>query len=470
MLDAAIILERAGQYDRSKSGLTGLLCYLPELPKAKSGDDHLWNRSEKLDFASCYLQRNGIDSQDGLMCVVQGATYNHNHSNGMSMELYGAGTVQGIDPGNGPTYEHPMHVNYYTQWAAHNTVVAAGASTSVTPFKGGGGTKRIGQVELVSMEPSAGEKAISEEFSYTLTKYYDGSTKTNQDRLLSILRIDEKHGFYVDFYRSDNMISNDYLYHNIGDSVILYTQDGNVLRQDEVLSYPCVGEDYPGLRYFRSVRTTGLNDSTVVALFSARLLNTGTSYMKMWMPASSDVSYFTALAPGAKTASSPYQSKPSLVVTMRKEKPAVEEPFVAVYEPISDKLSASLIESVDRIKLDPRGKEGCAIKVKTKEGDTFTLVNILKGGPVILNNQKCCADFAIFAKRKGKNSVYVGNGFFVENKEFKVESENRGSFYMEYDQTSLLVRSNCPIKIQAKNGMLKKPLYLTGGERVFKME
>ena len=186
--------------------------------------------------------------------------------------------------------------------------------------------------------------------------------------------------------------------------------------------------------------------------------------MKMWMPASSDVSYFTALAPGAKTASSPYQSKPSLVVTMRKEKPAVEEPFVAVYEPISDKLSASLIESVDRIKLDPRGKEGCAIKVKTKEGDTFTLVNILKGGPVILNNQKCCADFAIFAKRKGKNSVYVGNGFFVENKEFKVESENRGSFYMEYDQTSLLVRSNCPIKIQAKNGMLKKPLYLTGGE------
>lgn len=470
LLNAAMILEQAGQYDRSKSGLTGLLCYLPELPKAKSVDNHLWNRSEKLDFASCYLQRNGIDPQNGLMCVVQGATYNHNHSNGMSMELYGAGTVQGIDPGNGPTYEHPMHVNYYTQWAAHNTVVAAGASTSVTPFRGGGGTKRIGQVELVSMEPSVGEKAISEEFSYTLTKYYDGSTKTNQDRLLSILRIDEKHGFYVDFYRSDNAISNDYLYHNIGDSVALYTQDGKVLKQDEVLSYPCVGEDHPGLRYFRSVRTTGRNESTVVALFSAKLLNTGTSYMKMWMPASSDVSYFTALAPSAKTASSPYQSKPSLVVTMRKEKPAVEEPFVVVYEPISDKLSTGLIESVDRIKLDSLGKKGCAIKVKTKEGDTFTLVNILKDGPVILNNQKCCGDFAIFAKRKGKNSVYVGNGSFVENKEFKVESENRGSFYMEYDQTSLLVRSNCPIKIQAKNGMLKEPFYLTGGERVFKMK
>ena len=86
--------------------------------------------------------------------------------------------------------------------------------------------------------------------------------------------------------------------------------------------------------------------------------------------------------------------------------------------------------------MDPLGKESCANKVKTKKGDTFTLVNILKDGPVILNNQKCCADFAIFAKRKGKNSVYVGNGSFVENKDFKIESENRGSFYIEYDQNT----------------------------------
>ena len=468
LLNAAMILEQAGQYDRSKSGLTGLLCYLPELPKAKSMENHLWNRSEKLDFASCYLQRNGIDPRYGLMCVVQGATYNHNHSNGMSMELYGAGAVQGIDPGNGPTYEHPMHVNYYTQWAAHNTVVAAGASTSVTPFNGGGGTKKIGQVELVSMEPLAGEKAISDEFSYTWTKYKDGSTETNQDRLLSILRIDEKHGFYVDFYRSDNAVSNDYLYHNIGDSVILYTQEGKILKQDEVHSYPCVGKDRPGLRYFRSVRTTGVNESAVVALFSARQLNTGAGFMKMWMPASSDVSYFTALAPEAKTASSPYQGKPSLVVTMRKEKPAVREPFVAVYEPVSKDLSAGSIVSVERIKLNSKGKEGCAVKVNTKDGDTFTLVNSLKDGAVVVEDQKCNADFAIFAKRKGKNIVYVGNGAFFENKEFKIESEKRGGFYMEYDQTSLLVRSNCPIKIQAKNGMLKEPFYLAGGERVFK--
>ena len=74
------------------------------------------------------------------------------------------------------------------------------------------------------------------------------------------------------FYRSDNAISNDYLYHNIGDSVILYTQDGKVLKQEEVSSYPCVGEDRPGLRYFRSVRTTGLNENTVVRFIFSKTI------------------------------------------------------------------------------------------------------------------------------------------------------------------------------------------------------
>lgn len=116
------------------------------------------------------------------MFVVQGATYNHNHSNGMSMELYGKGTVMGIDPGNGPAYEHPLHVNYYTQWGAHNTVVAGGSSYSLKPFLGSGGTKEIGEIELLSMELETGNGALSDHISYTYTKYFEGFTKTNQDR------------------------------------------------------------------------------------------------------------------------------------------------------------------------------------------------------------------------------------------------------------------------------------------------
>lgn len=470
---AAHALEKAGEYDRKNTGIIGMLCFLPQLPIIHIQGEDLWNRTEKLDFASCYLQRNGMDRQNGLMCVVQGATYNHNHSNGMSMELYGAGTVMGIDPGNGPTYEHPMHVEYYTQWAAHNTVVAAGSSTSVLPFRGGGGTKFIGAVELESMEPFVGEQAISDDFSYTLTKYYEEATKTNQERLLSIVRVDDEHGMYVDFYWSDNLVSNDYLYHNIGDKVELYTQEGNILELKTVSSYPCVGDDKPGLRYFKSVQTTGRYEKDIVALFSAEHLSPKSGYMKMWMPSTPDISYFTALAPEAKTAQTPYQHRSLPVVAMRMEKAAVNYPFIAVYEPATDGFSGGIIKSVERIKLEGDMK-GAAIAVETKQGDSFIFVNAPEYLQIPVEDKKCSGDWNIFAKTKGKNVIYIGNGTLAEDENFKIKAKTKGNFFLEYDRKHLLIRSNIPIEIEPKNKSIGEKLkginYMNAGEKLFSLE
>lgn len=472
LINAVRILENAGTYKRENTGITGMLCFLPKLPMVKAPGGNLWNRTEKLDFASCYLQRNGMDQQNGLMCVVQGATYNHNHSNGMSMELYGVGTVMGIDPGNGPTYEHPMHVEYYTQWAAHNTVVAAGASTSLSPFRGGGGTKSIGAVKLVSMEPLAGTKAHSDEFSYTLTKYYEGATKTNQERLLSIVRIDENHGFYVDFYRSDNKVSNDYLYHNIGDKVELYTQEGNIIKLQAIPSYPHVGKDNPGLRYFKSVQTTGQYEKGVVALFSVENLTPKRGYMKMWMPATPDISYFTALSPEAKTTQVPYLHKPLPVVTMRMEK-AADNPFIAIYEPTTDGLSGGVIKSVERIKI-PDGKKGYALTVETKQGDIYIFVQAPDYLEIPAKRKKCCADWNIFANTKGKKMIYVGSGTFAEDENFKIKAKKKGDFFLEYDQKHLLVRTNIPIEVIPKNKWMNDKLkgknHIDTGEKLFSFE
>ena len=127
------------------------------------------------------------------MVGVQGATYNHNHCNGMAMELYGLGEVMGIDAGTGPNYEHPLHRNYYSQWAAHNTVVAAGSSSSV-PFSGSAGAKSIGQIELAAMEPMPDKEAVSPGYSFTDTRYFDKSTNPNQSRALAIVRTSETTG------------------------------------------------------------------------------------------------------------------------------------------------------------------------------------------------------------------------------------------------------------------------------------
>jgi len=182
MMSAMKIIMERGMHDRSKSGIFGLLSFLPKFPETETVP-YSWPRSGVLDFARFYLQRSGMDEKFGLMYGVQGASYNHNHCNGMAMELYGCGEVMGIDAGTGPNYEHPLHQNYFSQWAAHNTVVTAGSSSSV-PFNGGAGRKNIGQVELAVMEPMPGKNAVSPFCSFTDTRYLDISTQTNQLRTM----------------------------------------------------------------------------------------------------------------------------------------------------------------------------------------------------------------------------------------------------------------------------------------------
>ena len=61
LVHAAQLLKDAGKYDRKKGGINALLWYLPQIPviNEKESNNNLWNRTGQLDFASCYLQRNG---------------------------------------------------------------------------------------------------------------------------------------------------------------------------------------------------------------------------------------------------------------------------------------------------------------------------------------------------------------------------------------------------------------------------
>jgi hypothetical protein len=161
MVSGLQLLIKEGKYRREQAGYIGLLCFPDKLPNFEI--KYEWPSTGALEFARYFLQRNKMESENGLMVGVQGATYNHNHCNGMAMELYGVGEVMGLDSGTGPNYEHPLHQNYYSQWAAHNTVVAAGSSSS-KPFKGGAGAKDIGAIELEAMEPMPEENAVSSNY------------------------------------------------------------------------------------------------------------------------------------------------------------------------------------------------------------------------------------------------------------------------------------------------------------------
>lgn len=445
------LLERK-MYDRSEGGIEGLLCYLPELPSINSESYASWERTGKLDFASFYLQRNGMERQTGLMCAVQGATYNHNHSNGMAMEIYGKGTVMGVDPGNGPTYEHPMHVRYYTQWAAHNTVVAAGSSTSIVPFNGGGGTKHIGRVNLISMEPLAGEQAISDNYSFTLTEYYDGSTQTNQQRLLSLIRIDENEGYYLDIYRSDNPVSNDYLYHNIGEGVSFYTMNGDPVMTKPIESYPKTEKDEPGLRFFQQVETTGIRTEGLTALFSASELPTGKAFMKMWIPGIKGRTYYKAMAPVSKTAVPPYNKKKTPVIGIRMEQEAFTTPFVVLLEPTEK----GLLSSIKSVKQHAfiHHNNGVLLEIETIQNKKQFIFTSLENKEIRKDNYSFSGDYGLIEKDgEMATTYYLGFGNKLGDDEILIETKDKsnGSVCLINSWNKLEVKTKQPCRILIKN-------------------
>jgi hypothetical protein len=344
-------------YKRERSGFMGLLCFLPEIPEAKT--TYQWPRTGTLEFARFFLQRNGTDPKTGLMVGVQGATYNHNHCNGMAMELYGLGEVLGIDAGTGANYEHPLHRNYYSQWAAHNTVVAAGMSSAV-PFSGSAGTKQVGQIDLATMEPMPDETAVSPDYSFTDTRYLDKSTNTNQSRTLGIVRTSETTGYYIDIYRSDNAISNDYVYHNIGDEIVFLNEKREPLKTVEA-KYPVTEKDYPGFRFYTDVKKLEKYRENLIAKFSIKDENSNDLFMQALIAGNENRDYYQAKSLKTKTAGKVYNGTPLPLFTIRTEAEAKSQPFVVVFEPYQGEKG----NSVESISVEKRN-----------DGDVFTALTV----------------------------------------------------------------------------------------------
>ncbi len=444
MLASMNKLIEGGLYKRERSGFLGLLCYLPDLPKTTT--TYQWPRTGTLDFAKYFLQRNGTDPQTGLMVGVQGATYNHNHCNGMAMELYGLGEVMGIDAGTGPNYEHPLHRNYYSQWAAHNTVVAAGSSSSV-PFSGAAGAKNIGQIELSAMEPMPDKEAVSPSYSFTDTRYFDKSTKTNQSRALAIVRTSSTAGYYVDIFRSDNPISNDYVYHNIGDQVTFLDSKSSPLKTVEC-KYPVTEKDYPGFRFYTDVeKLEGVNEN-VTALFSIKDEEKNDLYLQVLIPGTEGRTYYKAKSLKTKTAGKVYNGKPLPLFTIRTEAEASSKPFITVLEPYQGIGN----NSVERIELEKRkdGEKFSVLKVFNRDNSQQSIYQSIdntasfKGEKWEFSGSYGVAGF----KNERINSLYLGEGNLISHSGYSLKTKGKiGSASLTIEGKVLKVSCNQPVEV-----------------------
>lgn len=351
---------------------------------------------------SWIAMRSGMDKQHDLMASVNASLGNHQHANGISLELYGKGYVLGPDAGIGRTlYSGLDYLEYYSQMPAHNTVVVDGVS-SYPVMMSQHAFKIVASYPEVSKEQPASKKLsekklsiqkdseLKDKITYATVSFIEPETQALQQRTTAIVKTSAKGGYYIDVFRSKKKEggdkTHDYFYHNLGQEMkVMDAASGLSLDMKPTEELAFAGGHLYAYSYIydkksaemqNSVKTQFvtkiLDDKVVEAMDGQREIT-----MTMWMKKDENRTIFQALSPVnleyERMPNQPYKvdEQPVLTFVARQKGEAWNHPFVCVYEPSSDTEPGD-IASVDYF--TPSEPSAVGIIVKLKDGTEQRIV------------------------------------------------------------------------------------------------
>lgn len=351
---------------------------------------------------SWIAMRSGMDKQHDLMASVNASLGNHQHANGISLELYGKGYVLGPDAGIGRTlYSGLDYLEYYSQMPAHNTVVVDGVS-SYPVMMSQHAFKVVASYPEVSKEQPASKKLsekklsiqkdseLKDKITYATVSFIEPETQAQQQRTTAIVKTSAKGGYYIDVFRSKKKEggdkTHDYFYHNLGQEMkVMDATSGQPLDMKPTEELAFAGGHLYAYSYIydkksaemqNSVKTQFvtkiLDDKVVEAMDGQREIT-----MTMWMKKDENRTIFQALSPVnleyERMPNQPYKvdEQPVLTFVARQKGEAWNHPFVCVYEPSSDTEPGD-IASVDYF--TPSKPSAVGIIVKLKDGTEQRIV------------------------------------------------------------------------------------------------
>ena len=343
---------------------------------------------------SWIAMRSGMDKQHDLMASINASLGNHQHANGISLELYGKGYVLGPDAGIGRSlYSGLDYLEYYSQMPAHNTVVVDGVSSypvmmSQHAFKVVASYPEVSKEQPASKKLSewklSGDNAspLKDKMTYATVSFIEPETQALQQRTTAIVKTSNKGGFYIDVFRSKKIEGgdkiHDYFYHNLGQEMkVMDAASGQPLDMKPTEELAFAGGHLYAYSYIydkksaemqNSVKTQFvtkiLDDKVVEAMDGQREIT-----MTMWMKKDENRTIFQALSPVnleyERMPNQPYKvdEQPVLTFVARQKGEAWNHPFVCVYEPSSD-TEPGEIASVDYFTPSEQGAVGIIVKLK----------------------------------------------------------------------------------------------------------
>lgn len=335
---------------------------------------------------SWLAMRSGMNRQHDLMVSLNGSLGNHQHANGISMELYGKGWVLGPDAGIGEhLYSGLDYQEYYSQMPAHNTVCVDGVSSYPVMMS----QHAFAVVDSGQVATADGTRAL-----FSVVAFVEPETQSDQQRTNAIVKTSDKGGFYVDIFRSRRRDGrdkfHDYFYHNLGQDMRLTAADGADLHLQPTDELAFAGGHLYAYSYLYDKRS-----AQAAADVKARFTMTPTRTnalaspdepisMTMWMAGDSAREVFSALSPVnreyERMKDEPYDidQQPVLTYVARQRGEALTHPFVAVYEPASAS-EPSEIARVSFFKPESDDPAAVGIRIDLKDGRTRYVFSSAKG-------------------------------------------------------------------------------------------
>ncbi|MFC1763991.1 hypothetical protein ACFL6U_18190 [Planctomycetota bacterium] len=355
-------------YSRNKiNSLFRLFLYVEELKDvpAASSFAEVVNPTFYSPNVSWVVQRNGNSVENGMMISKNASLGNHSHTNGVNIELFAKGMVIAPDSAAGASYWTTDHSEYYSRFAAHNTVVVDG----VSDYRNMRGSHAF---TLNSVYPAtASPTPLFSDYTVSDVTFIEPKTDATQHRITGTVRTGDASGYFIDIFRSARKDGKDkkheYLFHSQGEPIVLSDFAGNTIATQESNELSSAKGDLVGYDYFKK-KHAAQTDNHFIARFSMPSVLGNQLNLNLWMQGNQGRQIFAVEAPYSRAISRGsvprelYQ-KPLPTLVVRQPGQARTKPFVAILDAYNqvDGPSVTFVGYFSPVKTNP-GFVGIKIK------------------------------------------------------------------------------------------------------------
>lgn len=398
---------------------------------------------------SWHVQRIGTGT-DGLMVSLNASLGNHMHANGINMELYGKGFVQGADPGKGAGYLQPIYLEFYSQFPAHNTVMVDGISSYTEMLSNHA-------FDLVGAYPKSEQReGYYPSITYSDVYFLEPETQSDQSRLVSIIKTGETTGYYLDIFRSKKKRKgdkfHDYFYHNLGQSMTVRSPGGPPLSLAPSEEMAFAGGHLYALDYQWDKKSIRLNED-YEAEWKIAMPDGDDVFMNLWMKGTAGREIFTLKSPPCKSfrkgSPIPYDvdKAPYLTFAARQHGEAWDHPFVSVYEPYTSQEGRS-IDRIQGFEDEKAGPEFVGLEVQHKSGRVDYIFSSKAGTTAKYQDMSSDAPYALIGTEKNGNQVlFIGNGSSLSTKDISISSLDSGNVVFKQEDGKLSLHNEVTVSI-----------------------